>query len=195
VAGGDGRRKAESEKKMKTNFAFFLFIALSGCGCDERPYELWLDSACSPNDQEVIRDAVDVLNAWTLQELGEELIEIGGIDKVDHEKALTSSGTDPNWGRDFVICFSEKPDGSNDLWTGLSGHAYQGGDIWLFLFVISSDQKLSRTTLHELGHHIGLPHTDKEPAVMHNPPNSDSFTDYDSELLCEKYNCRKGGAR
>jgi hypothetical protein len=177
---------------MKTIFVFFALMILSGCGCEERPYELWIDSACLPGDQEVIRDSVATVNAWTRENIGEALIEIGGVDKVDHEQALTSSGTDPNWGRDFIICFNKKPDAdSAELWNGLSGHAYQGGDIWLFRFVIASDQKLFRTTLHELGHHIGLPHTEQEPAVMHNPPNSDSFTDFDSELLCEKYNCRR----
>ena len=183
-------RRKTKENKMKTIFVFFALMILSGCGCEERPYELWIDSACSPGDQEVIRDSVATVNAWTRENIGEALIEIGGVDKVDHKQALTPSGTDPNWGRDFIICFNEKPDtDSAELWQGLSGHAYQGGDIWLFRFVIASNQKLFRTTLHELGHHIGLPHTEKEPAVMHNPPNSDSLTAFDSELLCDKYGC------
>jgi len=186
--------------KIFSAIVFFVVMALSGCGCDERPYELWLDSACSPNDQEVIRDAVDVLNAWTLRELGEALIEIGGVDAVDHSKALTPEGLNPNVGRDFVVCMKldELPADEQERWEPLFGWGVPHGDAVLFIEPLQPTI-FKKRILHELGHYIGLGHlskTDTRPGIMHPHPTAtaDGYTIADTELLCGNYDC-KGGAR
>ena len=69
---------------------FFVVMATAGCGCDSAPFELWLDSACSPGDLAVIKEAIATLNAWTRENVGEALTEIAGVDEVDHVKALTA---------------------------------------------------------------------------------------------------------
>jgi len=180
---------------------FFVALAWAGFGCDDRPYELWLDSACSPGDQEVIRDSVATVNAWTRENVGEALIEIAGIDDVDHTRALTDEMLNPNSGkRDFAICLprEEIPENQREKWEPLFGWAVQSGNIILLIEPLETN-KFRQRILHETGHYIGLGHvpkTDPRPAIMHAHPTAtaDGYTIADTELLCGNYDC-KGGAR
>jgi hypothetical protein len=185
--------------KIFSAIVFFVVMATAGCGCDEQPYELWIDGACSPGDQEVIRDSVATVNAWTRENVGEALIEIGGVDAVDHTRALTDERLSPNSGkRDFVVCLlrEEIPADQLERWEPLFGWAVQSGNIILLIEPLKTET-FRRRVLHEIGHFIGLSHvpkTDKNPAVMHPHPDSDEYTSSDLRMLCENYVCR-GGAR
>jgi len=184
--------------KIFSAIVFFVVMATAGCGCDSAPFELWIDGACSPGDQEVIRDSVATVNAWTRENVGEALIEIAGVDEVDHDKALTDEGLNPNVGRDFVICIprSEIPENKREKLEPLFGWGTFRGDVILFIEPLKP-RIFRRRVLHELGHFIDLSHvpkTDKNPAIMHPHPDSDEYTASDLKRLCENYSCR-GGAK
>jgi len=167
---------------------FFVALAWAGFGCDERPHELWIDDACSPGDQAVIRSSVAEWNNLARSLLGESLVGIGGIDTVDHDKALTV-GADPNWGRNFAVCFDQNP--NVDRWRGLAGYAFPDGDVWLFRFGLS-DRGFRITARHELGHFVGLDDLDAPRSVMDPLDTGEAFTDADRAELCRVYNCKRG---
>lgn len=183
--GGTIRPSVRVAGQMKILFSFIIFMI----GCDDLPYELWIDDACTLEDQIIIRDSIDTVNQWVKSEIGYELIAVGGTGPVDHQIAMEHS--DPNYGRDWIVCFYKDPIGMPE---GNADLTITDGEIFLFFSQILSNRQLKIITMHSLLHHVGLGHVsdgDDRPAVMHSHIDSAVFTEADRELLCMEYECKK----
>lgn len=172
-------------KGEEMKIVIFILLICYCVGCEATPYELWIDDTCSDLDQIVIKKSINYLNSWTKKLSGKAFISIEGTDKVDHKKALTV-GSDPEWGRDFVVCFYDDP--QMEKWAGLLGHAYQNGDIWLFRYLLS-DELFILTVLHELGHYIGMDDIVSSGAVMDPINTGNTFTEADKIEFCSDASC------
>jgi hypothetical protein len=168
---------------------FLLSWLLFGCE-EEVPYELWIDNECSPINA-LIYDKVNEFNLWVSYYTGEELIEIQGKDKVDHEWILSIDGLDPNIGRDFLVCFYQEFASYDTDYPGLVGWGIPKGNIFLFLWKLDDDKEIGIFILHELGHYIGLNHLAAgKVGIMSASLSAGTFTQNDVDELCQHYKCK-----
>lgn len=170
-------------------FRFVIVVMVLLIGCEEAlPFEMWLDKDCDPI-QGVIQQKIDQLNNWVEENTGDVLVDVVGKDSVDHEWMLSNDGSDPNIGRDFIVCFQNEPSNYRESdYSDASGWATSHGNVYLFLWTISN-MELESLILHELGHSIGLAHID-EVGVMNPNLNISSFTDEDRKELCKHFGCK-----
>jgi len=60
----------------------------------------------------------------------------------------------------------------------------------LILFTNQTINSFYKTSLHEIGHLIGLDDTDNKNTIMHVSPDSSCITLIDSENMCKIYGCK-----
>lgn len=163
-------------------FCWFVFAA-----CEQLPHELYIDSACTPEHRQLIKDGIANLNDWVEYYTAEESIEYLGIKKYNHDHFQDGIVSDSA----TVVCFYERPEKYPEgNWYGWSDGL--DGDIYLFFFqtAMNEKQRVRSAIAHELGHHIGLHHSPDESAVMfRNSRGVWEYTDADTALLCAERDC------
>jgi hypothetical protein len=134
----------------------FLVLLLFFSACSEPFYYVCVERGCPSAYEAAAVDAIDEINRqYAHLNDGDELIEYGGlqryeVDNVDADAAKNDV--------DVIIC------------SGAEGRAPYGygipdGDIILYTERIPADDVLI-VALHEVGHYIGMHHSDNEASVM-----------------------------
>jgi Zn-dependent peptidase ImmA (M78 family) len=144
----------------RVQFFFFIFYLL---GCVEDIDGLYIDSACTAEEREMIYEAVDKMN----EALGHERIFISGV----HAKPADPLNDD----LDMIVCYDA---GGGEETAGKTVYH----DILIYRNNVRSHDTWLSTIMHELGHYIApVDHRDHicdVTAVMNPQLQTPPLTEY-----------------
>lgn len=161
---------------MKTMILIFVFFA---AGCHEE-LNLRIDTNCTPEQRADIESAIiEINNAWYGCHGGNG-IELTGDAEIDSYDLLKwESDSD-----DVVACV---PDGERILMEfpdDVNGASTYGGNVILFISRIP-DGEFRAVAIHELGHYIGMGHSDDPTSVMYGEGvEVEHLSDGDIDTMC-----------
>lgn len=152
------------------------------------PYPVIVDTNCSMRERGSVFEAIESINEMASSLVCQPVLKFAGYVDIDHsEPTIPNNGT--------LACYTREPEWFDDLRLpeniiGLGKH-----NSWVKLFVFKRPlmtQDLSLAlTIHELGHYIGLHHTDNYNAMMY--PNANELnispSSEDGKMFCGVYNC------
>lgn len=134
---------------------------------------LFLFSACRGEDAECGR--YKIRQRWTLKlyvypdsDLAPETLLIGcNFWRVVGVNCVLAAD---EFCRDVSVCANRTPSCRRANGSSLLGHAYRGGRIDIFTECLSKDDmKLINITAHEIGHQLGVRHTDQDTDSVMSP--------------------------
>lgn len=146
------------------------------CGftIDRDPVPIWIDAGCTDSDIDIIAMSIEELNEMTMQLVDIPFLVVKGITENLNEFSVRCHYTEPDWY-------------SGSEYDGHIGYA-DGTGIDLFFFRNPGIAENYRTAivLHELGHIVGMDHSDDRESVMYPDidPLHDSYHHVDKVEFC-----------